>query len=159
MFNMMVNKVVFNGNPIIDITDTKFEESFLPQGSVVYNSAGERIEGRAIVQNVYTDTTENWNSKLSYIPLRGDVIIYSDNGQITDQYGETINVPGVKIGDGNAYLIDLPFVGADIRYQILTELRTHTNNAMIHITDAERQFWNNKLNCTVNNCNLIFNRL
>ena len=127
--------------------------------SVAYNAAGDRIVGQAIVHNVYTDTTANWNEKISYIPTRGDIIIYSDKGQITDNFGETVNVPGVKIGDGNAYLIDLPFVGADVRYQILTELRMHTDNTVIHVTDAEKQFWNNKLNCTVNDGNLILNRL
>ena len=156
---MKVNKVIFNGETIMDITDTDINEAYIPEGNVVYNAAGERIVGQAIVHNVYTDTTENWNEKIGYIPERGDIVIYSDKGQIVDDYGETVNVPGVKIGDGNAYLIDLPFVGADVRYQILTELRAHTGNTTIHVTDAEKQFWNNKLNCTVNDGNLILNRL
>lgn len=156
---MNVNKVVLNGRTIMDITDTNFNPDYLPNGDIVYNAAGERIVGQAIVHNVYSDTTENWNEKLSYVPNRGDIIIYTDHGKIPDDYGELVNVPGIKIGDGNAYLIDLPFVGADVRYQILTELRAHTNNTVIHITDEERQFWNNKLNCTVNNGNLILNRL
>ena len=109
--------------------------------------------------SVYLDTTENWNAKRSYRPLRGDIIVYTDHGQIVDVYGETVNVPGVKIGDGNAYLIDLPFVGADVRYQILTELREHTGNTGIHVTPEEKEFWNNKLNCTVNDGNLVLNRL
>lgn len=105
------------------------------------------------------DTTENWNAKRDFIPLRGEVIIYLDHGTIQDDFGNDINVPGIKIGDGNAYLIDLPFVGNDVRYQILTELRQHENNKIIHITSEEREFWNNKLNCTVSNGNLILNRL
>lgn len=156
---MKVNRVVFNGNTLIDITDSNFDENQLPLGSVAYNSAGERVTGQAIVHNVYTDTTANWNEKLYYIPERGDIVIYTDKGQITDDYGEIVNVPGVKIGDGNAYLIDLPFVGADVRYQILAELRTHSGNTEIHVTNEEKEFWNNKLNCVVNNGNLILNRL
>lgn len=105
-----------------------------------------------------SDTTENWNAARTFIPLRGEIIIYTDHGQIDDGYGNLINVPGVKVGDGQAYLIDLPFVGAETRYEILTELRQHTNNTEIHVTAADREFWNNKLNYTVNNGNLIFNR-
>ena len=156
---MKVNRVVFNGNAIMDITDSSFDPDQLPNGSIAYNAAGERVVGRAIVHNVYTDTTINWNEKRYYIPERGDIIVYTDKGQIVDDYGETVNVPGVKIGDGNAYLIDLPFVGADVRYQILTELRAHSGNTEIHVTNEEKEFWNNKLNCVVNNGNLILNRL
>lgn len=108
---------------------------------------------------IYLDTTANWNAKRSYQPLRGDVIVYTDHGQIDDGYGNMIDVPGVKIGDGNAYLIDLPFVGADVRFQILRELRAHTSNTLIHVTPEEKEFWNNKLNCQVNDGNLVLNRL
>ena len=107
----------------------------------------------------FLDTTENWNARVGYIPLRSDIIVYTDHGQMDDGYGNMIDVPGVKIGDGNAYLIDLPFVGADVRYQILQELRAHSGNTLIHVTPEDRAFWNNKLNCTVNNGNLILNRL
>lgn len=105
------------------------------------------------------DTTANWNSHPSIIPMRGEVIIYTDHSQITDEFGDTVNVPGIKIGDGNAYLIDLPFVGADVRYQILHELREHSGNTAIHVTAEEKTFWNNKLNCTISDGNLTLNRL
>ena len=104
------------------------------------------------------DTTENWNSHRSFVPLRGEIIIYTDHGQMDDGYGNTINVPGIKIGDGNAYLIDLPFVGNETRYEILTELRAHSENQIIHVTAADRQFWDNKLNYTISDGNLTLNR-
>ena len=69
---MNVNKVIFNGNTVMDISDTNFDESLLPLNSVAYNAAGDRIVGQAIVHNVYIDTTANWNEKISYIPTRGD---------------------------------------------------------------------------------------
>ena len=105
------------------------------------------------------DTTANWNTHRDFIPLRGEVIIYTDHAQIEDEFHNTINVPGIKIGDGSAYLIDLPFVNDDVRYQILTELRMHTNNTQIHVTSEEKVFWNNKLNCVVTDGNLVLNRL
>lgn len=51
-------------------------------------------------------------------------------------------MPGFKIGDGNAYLIDKPFVGeADSKL-----LQQHIEDAGLHIQPGERAFWNNKLN-------------
>lgn len=105
-----------------------------------------------------SDTTENWNKVRSFIPLRGEVIIYTDYGHMDDGFGNQIDVPGIKIGDGSAYLIDLPFVGNDVRYQILNELRAHSGNTLIHVTPEEKAFWGNKLNYNVDNGNLILNR-
>lgn len=157
--NAHVNKVIYGDRTLIDISDSSFDPTQLPIGSVAYNAAGARVTGSAIVYNVYRDTTENWNTKTTFIPERNDVCIYTDHGQIDDGYGNMVDVPGIKVGDGNAYLIDLPFVGADTRYQILTELRTHTGNAAIHVTPEQKAFWDNKLNCVVDNGTLILNRL
>ena len=105
------------------------------------------------------DTTENWNQHRDFIPMRGEICIYMDAGSMDDGYGNTINVPGIKIGDGNAYLIDLPFVGNDQRYAILQELRNHTNDWTIHVSPEDRSFWDNKLNCTQSGETLVLNRL
>lgn len=117
------------------------------------------VERGGNMYNIYIKTTAEWNQMASFIPNRGDVCIYSDHGTITDEFGNEINVPGIKIGDGSAYLIDQPFVGDDVRYQILTELRMHTGNTEIHVTAEEKEFWGNKLNCLVSDGNLILNRL
>ena len=103
----------------------------------------DRVSGRVLVSR---DTTANWNAHRDFIPLRGEVIIYLDHGQMDDGYGNTVDVPGIKIGDGNAYLIDLPFVGDDVRFHILTELHTHANDSVIHVTQADRDKWDDKLN-------------
>lgn len=116
----------------------------------------DTVNARILVRR---DTTENWNAVRSFIPMRGEIIIYTDHGKIEDEYHNRINVPGIKIGDGSAYLIDLPFVNDDVRYQILTELRMHSGNTDIHVTAEEKTFWNNKLNCIVEGENLILNRI
>lgn len=82
---------------------------------------------------VRTDTTEGWNSLTGYISEEGVVYIYSDYKQNED--GE--NVPGFKVGDGLAYLADLPF-SDDL-------MERHIRNQDIHVTLAEKQFWNNKV--------------
>lgn len=91
------------------------------------------------------DTTINWNNARGFIPLSGEIIIYTDynsykkevNGQI-----KTILIPGIKIGDGNAYVQDLPFIDEDLR----DTLMDHINNMDLHVTLGEKTFWNNKIN-------------
>lgn len=88
--------------------------------------------------SIKVDTTTNWTAKNTFIPKKGDIIIYLDKATVNNK-----NIPGIKIGDGLAYGIDLPFVGDDIANDLLN----HISNTTVHITAAERTKWNNKLNC------------
>lgn len=91
------------------------------------------------------DTKANWNAARGMIPLDGEVIIYSDYRQIQKEIdGQLRNVylPGVKIGDGQTYVQDLPFVDEELREMIIN----HINNQDIHVSIREKLFWNNKLN-------------
>lgn len=78
--------------------------------------------------------------------------IFSDANSYEEEYTEnnetltrTVYVPGIKIGDGSAYVVDLPFV---------------------NVTSEQINFWNNKVNCYLepeiiedgNNETLIFTR-
>ena len=99
------------------------------------------------------DTTENWQKRTSYIPERGEIIIYSDRNTLDGQ-----NYPGIKIGDGMAYVVDLPFVGQEIEATIFDVLNQHIEDMSVHVTDEEREFWNNKLNYSIDGERLIFNR-
>ena len=86
---------------------------------------------------MHFNTTAEWNSQPTLIGEQGHIYVYTDY-QIID--GNP--VPGVKIGDGIAYLIDNPFVSGDT-----TALYEHINDTIVHITNAEREFWNNKVRC------------
>lgn len=112
----------------------------------------DRVNARILARR---DTTEHWNENRLFVPMKGEVIIYTDHGKIDDGYGNLIDVPGIKIGDGNAYLIDLPFVGNDVRYEIMQEIRNHEDNHIIHITQEEREYWNNKLDSELNGETLV----
>lgn len=106
---------------------------------------------------IYYDTTAHWNSQVSLKSEKGAIYIYSDHQNI-EESGETILVPGLKIGDGLAYVIDLPFVSNDSS----RELKAHIANTIIHVTQEEKNFWNNKLNMHVDSSNpenLVFTRL
>ena len=105
--------------------------------------------------NIQAKTKSEWNTKINYIPIAGTIIIYLDYKTIEKDDKTLINVAGLKIGDGNSYLIDLPFLG-----EIDQSFYEHINNTAIHITAGERQFWNNKLNYDelIIEETLIFNR-
>ena len=107
------------------------------------------------------DTTVNWNAAIGFIPLQGEIIIYTDYKTIEKEIdGElkVVQIPGIKIGDGRAYVQDLPFIDEELRDKIMM----HINNPNIHVTLQEKLFWNNKLNVDDNaelvDGALIFNR-
>lgn len=91
------------------------------------------------------DTTANWNRAIGFIPLDGEIIIYTDYKTVTEIVGNTTvtkNVPGIKIGTGNAYVQDLPFVDDETREALMA----HILNTDVHVTLNNKAFWNNKLN-------------
>lgn len=105
------------------------------------------------VVGIYSGTTEYWNSQVGYIPDAGELIIYTDYKSVDGK-----DVPGIKVGSGNGYVQDLAFASeADSK-----ALFEHINNMNIHVSAAEKELWNRKLNVTDNQEvveeTLIFNR-
>lgn len=143
---------IFEGkiDKVLDATD----------GNVaVFDSGGLRDGGSSLADlgKVKSGTTAYWNSATGYVPQAGEIVIYTDYKTMTKN-GRIVNVPGIKIGSGNGYVQDLAFLGeADSE-----ALMSHINNSTVHITNAERTAWNNKLNVSdaqeVVNEVLIFNR-
>ena len=95
------------------------------------------------------DTTENWNNARGFIPMPGEVIVYTDyevKTYVEEKYGEavikTVNIPNIKIGTGNAYVQDLAFVDEKTRDILMAHIQDHD----IHVTLQEKVFWNNKIN-------------
>ena len=125
--------------------------------NIVYDGTNWNIIGDLYDENIFVDTTAGWRTKNTFIAPVGSIIIYTDHGTYTDN-DTTITVPGIKISDGLAYAIDLPFVGDDVAASIRNDLTTHINDTVKHITSTERTFWNNKLNCDISGETLIFNR-
>ena len=89
---------------------------------------------------VLCDTTENWATRGLAESVEGLIYVWTDY-QVVDG----VNVPGVKIGTGNAYIIDLPFI--DAKYA------QHITDTIIHISQQERVFWNNKVTAEVDSQN------
>jgi hypothetical protein len=107
---------------------------------------------------VSENTTSGWNETPQYLPKQGEICIYTDAVVVVDDMGKTVTYPDIKIGDGNAYLINMPFVSAGVRYAILDALGDHIRNTVVHITQEEREFWNNKLNYDMDGEQLILSR-
>ena len=100
---------------------------------------------------IMSDTTEHWNSDPTLISDPNVVYIYVDHQTKTDEHGNEVWIPGLKIGDGKAYLIDLPFTD-DI-------MVAHVNDLGIHVTAEEKAFWDNKVRAyidTVEGEQLVF---
>ena len=95
-----------------------------------------------ISDNIHYGTTEYWNSQSTLIGENNHIYVYTDYTTITSN-GEIKNVPNIKIGDGNAYLIDNPFVTTSIE----DLLQSHIGDSIKHITDDERSLWNGKVTC------------
>lgn len=134
-----------------------------------YNSLENRpqinsvtLEGNLTAQdlgftNVYYDTKANWNAKPRIIAEKAAIYIYSDAGTIYDENDEPISVAGIKVGDGTSYLIDMPYITDEMAAMLLR----HITNTEIHLTEEEKEFWNNKVTCFLDREdleNLIFSK-
>ena len=95
-----------------------------------------------ISDNIHFGTTAYWNSQSTLIGKNNHIYVYTDYTTITSD-GEIKNVPNIKIGDGNAYLIDNPFITTSIE----DLLQSHIGDNIKHITDDERSLWNGKVTC------------
>ena len=91
---------------------------------------------------VLFNTTHYWDSHPDIRTTPGTLYVYIDKFSYRDSQGNTIMVPGIKIGDGNAYLIDKPFITDAIQSQ----LNAHLADYLMHLRPGEREKWNNKLN-------------
>lgn len=85
------------------------------------------------------DTAENWAKAVSFIPKKGEIIIYdadSNNPQ-----------PRIKIGNGTTTVVNLPFCNKQITDELATlrtDKHTHDNKSVLDgITSALVTTWNN----------------
>ena len=79
---------------------------------------------------IQADTTANWNSKPSLVSEENCIYVYTDF-----KTEDNVNIPGFKIGTGNAALIDLPFITDWIESGL--------------VTNTERNYWNNKVTAII----------
>lgn len=78
---------------------------------------------------IIVKTKAEWAAVPTLMSTRNTLYVYSDYRQ-EEVSGETVNIPRVKIGDGTAYVIDLPF-------------------STMSITQADIDRWNSKSTLSV----------
>lgn len=93
---------------------------------------------------IHYGTTEHWNSQPDLVGKKSHIYVYSDYAE-TEIDGEIVAVPNIKIGDGSAFLIDNPFVTKSVE----DILNLHLNDGDVHISETERDFWNEKVRCFI----------
>ena len=176
-----INKVVFGDRTLIDLTADTVTENTLLSGFTAHRRDGVIIEGTVNVPEYLNDlndvnitnplngqvltynnmlgqwvnglgsdlamirikTEAEWNSTPRLVSERNVLYIYTDHDTVDGHY-----VPAMKYGDGVTYLIDMAFITDNS-----TTLFTHINNSNIHVTLQEKNFWNNKVRCYVDNVN------
>lgn len=114
-------------------TDTKYT---LTRDHYTVILTGTDSTVQEITLPIYYDTKERWATKTTLVSEMGALYVYSNY-----QQHEGVDIPGIKIGDGLAFVVDLPFIDEIYREHIL--------NTYIHVTQAEKEFWNNKVTCFI----------
>lgn len=99
---------------------------------------------------VLSNTKAAWDADMWFVPLAGQIVLY------TDYYGQ--DKPAIKVGDGSAFLIDLPVAGEGLAEQVASALGLHAADRNIHVTSEKQSFWDNKLNYEVAGEELKFTR-
>lgn len=155
-WNLARNFVPLAGEPIIYTVDENHTAPRMKIGDgQTYVVDLPFLSENTTNKYVVSGTKEYWATQRDYIPPLNTVVVYTNAGEIEND-DQTINIPRIKIGDGNTYCIDLPFVDDDI----LNKLENHINDSNIHVTPQEKNFWNNKINTDnyILDENLIFTR-
>lgn len=122
-------------------------------GELYADIGNQRVKVGSGQSFIEIKTTQEWRAENpKTISKSGVIYIFSDARHYEEEYEEngetltrTILVPGIKIGDGQTYVVDLPFST---------------------ITEEQVNFWNNKVNCYLetefnaqgSNENLVFTR-
>ena len=106
------------------------------ENRAIHRAIAQAVESLQLHRpEVYFNTVAGWAAQSSLVGQVNTIYVYTDYQE--DEDGNQI--AGIKIGDGNAYLIDKPFLD--------TIYWEHVNDTDVHITAEERAFWNNKVRC------------
>lgn len=108
--------------------------------------------------SILYNTKAGWDSQPTLRTQANIIYIYTDAFKVDGK-----DVAGIKVGDGNAYLIDKAFLTdylANELAELITQFQAHLDDNVRHITADERTKWNNKLNYDndVSDETLVINR-
>lgn len=106
--------------------------SFYGRGGITSGGSGDNPN----MAKILPDTKENWAAQRTLISEAKTIYVYTDYMTQIQEDGTIKNIPGIKIGDGTTYLVDLPFVRNQIPQSYL-------------VSDQDRENWNNKVSATL----------
>lgn len=139
----------------LDLELAKIRRQGGGSGNATWGGITGNIENQTDLINrtdmVHIDTTAHWNAQPTLIGKLNHIYVYSDY-----QVVNGVPVPGIKVGDGLAYLIDAPFVTGDG-----SALTAHISNTDVHVTANEKLIWNNKVTCFLSQSdseNVVFSK-
>lgn len=99
-----------------------------------------------------SDYNANWAKvQNSFVPMRGEGIVYLDRSIITYSDNTKKYCPGYKIGDGEHTLAQLAFIDEGTYNatmsaiaQVQSTLNTHISDTEVHVSVEDREFWDSK---------------
>lgn len=104
---------------------------------------GELTSADLSLPKILFDTEANWNAHSTLVSENEVIYVYTDHKE--DSLGKA--VPGFKVGDGSAYLIDIPFADA-----VEAE---HIANTVIHVTAQDKTNWNEQISARADGETLV----
>ena len=118
--------------------------------------SGSIVPASIDLTHVHYDTKANWDRQTFLIAERGHLYIYKD-AETTYIDGKKVEYPGIKIGDGSSYLIDMPYAAYGSDHEKIID---HIHDYAIHVGRVDRVNWNEKVTATVveENEELIFRK-
>ena len=131
--DLTADNVTFNDKQSQQIISVQDELEILQQAVI---ASGAKI---------YYGTSAYWASKPTLVSEQGSFYVYSDYFNYGDQA-----IPGIKIGDGLAYVVSLPFTDK--------MMIDHMMDSAIHLSPADRKKLEDSVCATmstVDNENLI----
>ncbi len=127
----------------LDLELAKIRRQGGGSGNAIWGGITGNIENQTDLINrtdtIHIDTTAHWDAQQTLVGQLNHIYVYSDYQSING-----VSFPGIKVGDGAAYLIDAPFIAANN-----TELNSHINNTGVHVTASEKLSWNDKVTCFI----------
>ena len=117
----------------------------------------EGLFGRDLnLATTYFHDTEWWNTHPTISELNA-LYVYTDYETRIDDDGNEYFVAGFKIGDGNAYVADLPFQTTKVN-AVLEKLDTHIADTTSHVSEEDRIRWDNKVSADTSGETLVLTK-
>ena len=96
----------------------------------------------ASASSIVSGTTSYWQTHGNVVSTKDVLYVYTD----WKKNSSNQDIPGIKVGDGLAYIVDLPFTD---------ELwAAHVMDTLLHVSASDRTNWDSKVRCYMDSTDL-----